>query len=515
MRAEFCFGVNTPSRWGCQAPFTNITLDWTCPADLRDRAAVVGGREAAFTYGECQPEMDRINRAFLQVMLAGDANGRGFAYPIPTYNVTPDFVWDSDNARLLFEMTARYGTPYFQNFLNSDLRPEDVRSMCCRLRLDKRELRQRGGGLFGSDELTGSLGVVTLNLPRLGYLAASEKEFLTRLDALTDLAGESLTIKRREITRLTRDGLFPYTRHYLASFDNHFSTIGVVGLHETCLNLLGPGRGLATPEGKAFAQRVLAHLRGRLADLQERSGDLFNLEATPAESTSYRLALHDRRRYPDIVTSGGQDPYYTNSSQLPVDAGTDIFDALDHQESLQTQYTGGTVFHAFLGERLADGAQARDLVQAIARSYRVPYFTLSPTYSVCAQHGYLAGEVPVCPSCGAPAEVYSRIVGYYRALSHWNPGKAAEYRARTPYRPEGGTVKRPAAPVASWLLFTQDGCPRCPALRGRALELALPGQEYDVAGDEGYRAAETWNVTTTPTLILLDGNGAEQERIRT
>jgi len=401
---SFLFGVNTPSRWGSQAPFTNVTLDWVCPADLRDKEAVVGGKGTGFTYGECQPEMDRVNKVLIELMIEGDAEGRGFAYPIPTYNVTKDFDWDSPNARLLFEMTAKYGTPYFQNFVSSDLDPGDVRSMCCRLQLDKRELRKRGGGLFGSDELTGSIGVVTVNLPRLGYLARGRADFYSRLDRLMDLAARSLAIKRKVITRLLEGGLFPYTRRYLGSFNNHFNTIGLVGMHECCLNFLGGG--IETAEGRAFALEVLAHMRGRLAEYQVATGDLFNLEATPAESTSYRLAKHDRERWPDIAASGGQgsEPYYTNSTQLPVGRTEDLFEALDHQEELQASYTGGTVFHAFLGEAPEDWRAVRDLVKAVAASYRVPYYTISPTFSVCPVHGYLAGEQWNCPKCKAEAE---------------------------------------------------------------------------------------------------------------
>lgn len=396
---SFIFGVNTPSRWGSQAPFTNITLDWTVPADLRDKPAVVGGKELDYTYGDCKPEMDRINKAFIEVMLEGDASGRGFQYPIPTYNITRDFDWDSPNAELLFEMTSKYGTPYFQNFVNSDLNPGDVRSMCCRLRLDKRELRKRGGGLFGADELTGSIGVVTINLPRIGYLSRNEKEFFDRLDDLMDKAKSSLVIKRKVIQRLLDAGLFPYTKRYLKTFDNHFSTIGIVGMNECLQNFFSPSVTTATPEGQAFAMKILSHMRGRLADYQEETGDLFNLEATPAESTSYRLAKHDKERYPDIITAGTEEPYYTNSSQLPVGYTQDIFDALDLQEELQIAYTGGTVFHIFVGEAIADWRACAQLVKTIACSYRIPYFTISPTFSICPVHGYLSGEHFFCPLC--------------------------------------------------------------------------------------------------------------------
>lgn len=414
---SFMFGVNTPSRWGSQAPFTNITLDWTCPADLRDRPAVIGGLEQSFTYGDCQHEMDVINQVFIELMLGGDADGRGFQYPIPTYNITRDFDWDSENARLLFEMTAKYGTPYFQNFVNSDLDPGDVRSMCCRLQLDKRELRKRGGGLFGSDELTGSIGVVTLNMPRLGYLSDGKSDFYRRLDRLMDLAAKSLTIKRKVCSRLLEGGLFPYTKRYLKNFDNHFSTIGLVGMNECCLNFMG--QNIVQPEGKAFAEEVLEHMRKRLQDYQVDSGELFNLEATPAESTSYRLAKHDRKRYPDIISAGADEPYYTNSSQLPADYTEDLFDAMDHQEALQAKYTGGTVFHVFLGEAVDDWRSLRDLVRTIAGRYRIPYYTISPTFSVCPVHGYISGEHFSCPKCKAEKEARLRdeIVALENELS--------------------------------------------------------------------------------------------------
>jgi ribonucleoside-triphosphate reductase len=405
---SFVFGVNTPSRWGSQAPFTNITLDWVCPADLRDRKAVTGGQETKFSYDECQAEMDRVNRIFIELMLEGDANGRGFQYPIPTYNITRDFDWDSDNARLLFEMTARYGTPYFQNFINSDLNPEDVRSMCCRLQLDKRELRKRGGGLFGSDELTGSVGVVTINLPRIAYLAKDQGDFYRRLEQLMNLAKESLTIKRKTITKLLDAGLFPYTRQYLKNLDSHFNTIGLVGMNEALRNFLGKNVSIANPEGRDFALEVLGFMREKLADFQEETGELFNLEATPAESTSYRLAKHDKTRYPDIITAGTDEPYYTNSTQLPVMETEDVFDALDQQEALQAAYTGGTVFHVFLGESIEDWGSCRNLVRTIAQNYRIPYYTISPTFSVCPVHGYLRGEHFHCPRCREEQEAELR-----------------------------------------------------------------------------------------------------------
>ncbi|MBO4321222.1 MAG: ribonucleoside triphosphate reductase [Treponema sp.] len=401
---SYLFGINTPSRWGSQAPFTNITLDWTCPADLKNEKAIVGGKEMDFTYGDCQKEMDVINKVFIELMLEGDSAGRGFGYPIPTYNITSDFNWDSENAQLLFKMTSQYDTPYFQNFINSDLDVSDVRSMCCRLRLDKRELRKRGGGLFGSDEFTGSLGVVTINLPQIGYLANDEKEFYERLDHLMDLARDSLRIKRKVIQRLLDGGLFPYTRRYLKTLNNHFNTIGLCGMNECCLNFLGVN--IADPKGKDFACEVLDHMRVRMQDYQEKTGELFNLEATPAESTSYRLARHDIQNYPDIITSGTDDPFYTNSTQLPVDYTADIFEALDHQEALQTRYTGGTVFHTFVGQQIKDWKVCRDLVRTMLSNYRIPYVTISPIYSICKKHGYIPGEHFECPKCKAEKQAF-------------------------------------------------------------------------------------------------------------
>ena len=397
---SYIYGVNTPSRWGSQAPFTNITLDWVCPDDLKNKKAIVGGKEQDYTYGDCQKEMDIINKVFIELMIEGDANGRGFAYPIPTYNITRDFDWNSENAKLLFTMTAQYGTPNFQNFVNSDLNPSDVRSMCCRLQLDKRELRRRGGGLFRADEFTGSIGVV--NMPQIGYLANNEDEFYKRLDYLMELAKESLCTKRKVIQKLYDSGLFPYTRRYLKTLVNHFNTIGLCGMNECCLNFLGVN--ITDPKGKAFAEKVLQHMRERMQDFQEETGDLFNLEATPAESTSYRLARHDKEQFPDIITSGTNEPFYTNSSQLPVDYTADVFEALDHQEALQTKYTGGTMFHIFMGEALKDWKSCADLVRTIASKYRIPFFTVSPTYSICKVHGYLIGQQFECPKCKAEKE---------------------------------------------------------------------------------------------------------------
>ncbi|MCR4952655.1 MAG: ribonucleoside triphosphate reductase [Treponema sp.] len=399
---SYIYGVNTPSRWGSQAPFTNITLDWVCPDDLKNKKAIVGGKEQDFTYGDCQKEMDMINKVFIELMIEGDANGRGFAYPIPTYNITKDFDWNSENAKLLFTMTAQYGTPNFQNFVNSDLNPSDVRSMCCRLQLDKRELRRRGGGLFGADEFTGSIGVVTINLPQIAYLARNEEEFFKRLDYLMELAKESLCTKRKVIQKLYDGGLFPYTRRYLKTLTNHFNTIGLCGMNECCLNFLGVD--ISTAKGKAFAEKVLSHMREKMQDYQEETGDLFNLEATPAESTSYRLARHDKEQFPDIITSGTREPFYTNSSQLPVDYTADVFEALDHQEALQTKYTGGTMFHVYMGEALKDWKACADLVRTISHKYRIPFFTVSPTYSICKIHGYITGEQFECPKCKAEKE---------------------------------------------------------------------------------------------------------------
>lgn len=433
---SFIFGVNTPSRWGTQAPFSNITLDWIVPDDLREQRCIVGGEEMDFTYGDCQEEMDMVNRAFIEIMIEGDADGRGFQYPIPTYSITKDFDWsETENNRLLFEMTAKYGTPYFSNYVNSDMEPSDVRGMCCRLRLDLRELRRKNGGFFGSGESTGSIGVVTINMPRIAYLAKDEQDFFSRLDYMMDVSARSLKIKRDIVTRLLEEGLYPYTKHYLGNFDNHFSTIGLVGMNEACLNAKWLQKDMANEEAQAFTKKVLNHMRERLSDYQELYGDLYNLEATPAESTTYRLAKHDVKRYPNIITAAkeGETPYYTNSSHLPVSFTDDIFSALDIQDELQTLYTSGTVFHAFLGEKLPSWQSAAGLVKKIADNYHLPYYTLSPTYSVCKDHGYLVGEHFTCPTCGERAEVYSRITGYYRPVQNWNDGKAQEYKNRKEY----------------------------------------------------------------------------------
>jgi ribonucleoside-triphosphate reductase len=434
---SFIYGVNTPSRWGTQAPFSNITLDWTVPNDLKDEKAIIGGKRVDFTYGDCQKEMDMVNKAFIEVMLEGDANGRGFQYPIPTYSITSNFDWsETENNKLLFEMTSKYGTPYFSNYVNSDMEPSDVRSMCCRLRLDLRELRKKSGGFFGSGESTGSVGVVTINMPRIAYLAKDEADFYKRLDHMMDISARSLKVKRTVITRLFEEGLYPYTRRYLPNaFNNHFSTIGLVGMNEVGLNAKWLRKDMTHKETQEFTKNVLNHMRERLSDYQEMyDGDLYNLEATPAESTSYRLAKHDRKHYPDIICASDADtPYYTNSSHLPVGYTDDIFTALDIQDELQTLYTSGTVFHAFLGEKLPDWKAAANIIRKIAENYRLPYYTLSPTYSVCREHGYIAGEKFTCPICGEETEVYSRITGYYRPVKNWNDGKSQEYKERKTY----------------------------------------------------------------------------------
>ena len=537
---SFIFGVNTPSRWGSQAPFTNITLDWCVPADLAGEAAVVGGQKQDFTYAECQPEMDMINRAFLELMIQGDAAGRGFQYPIPTYNITRSFNWDSPNAELLFTMTAKFGTPYFQNFLNSDLNPADVRSMCCRLQLDKRELRKRGGGLFGSDEFTGSIGVVTINLPQIGHLARNTADFFTRLDALMDLACESLETKRRVVEKLMEQGLFPYTRRYLKHLNNHFSTIGIVGMNEALQNLNGSS--LLDDDGRSLAGQILDHMRMRLTEFQQTTGQLYNLEASPAEGTSYRLALHDSHNYPGIITAGSKDdPYYTNSSHLPVDATQDVFHALQLQDGLQTRYTGGTVFHAFLGEAVSDWRACRELVHSIAGGFHLPYFTISPTYSVCENHGYLDGEIHNCPHCGNTTEVYSRIVGYYRSLRNWNLGKKQEFTERESYSGQqaitaGLTVPTaahadgnlagqaaaadPAAVVTATStsgqhgvrlqLFTTPTCPHCPDVRQKLQQQRLPVETIDASGGSGAGQASQAGIITVPTLVCQEAaTGAE------
>ncbi|MCQ2407676.1 MAG: ribonucleoside triphosphate reductase [Oscillospiraceae bacterium] len=522
---SFVFGVNTPSRWGTQAPFSNITLDWTVPNDLAELNCIVGGKEMPFKYKDCKREMDMVNKAFIETMIEGDAQGRGFQYPIPTYSITRDFDWsESENNRLLFEMTAKYGTPYFSNYINSDMEPSDIRSMCCRLRLDLRELRKKSGGFFGSGESTGSVGVVTLNMPRLAYLSEDEKDFYHRLDHLMDVAARSLKIKRTIITKLLNEGLYPYTRRYLGTLDNHFSTIGLIGMNEVGLNANWLKKDLTHTETQEFTKQVLDHMRERLMDYQEQYGDLYNLEATPAESTTFRLAKHDVAKYPDIINAAepGKTPYYTNSSHLPVGFSEDIFSALDIQDDLQTRYTSGTVFHAFLGEKLPDWKSAANLVRKIAENYKLPYYTISPTYSVCRNHGYLNGEQYKCPECGAETEVYSRITGYYRPVKNFNDGKAQEFKDRKEYVVENSILKRhgavnvpesvgavkSGATEQEIMLFATRTCPNC-KMAERFLGEA--GISYTkILADEEPAMAGLYDVRQAPTLIVKSGDGFER-----
>ena len=520
---SFIYGVNTPSRWGTQAPFSNITLDWTVPNDLANLPAIVGGKEMDFTYGDCKKEMDMVNKAFIEIMIEGDANGRGFQYPIPTYSITSDFDWsDTENNRLLFEMTAKYGTPYFSNYINSDMEPSDVRSMCCRLRLDLRELRKKSGGFFGSGESTGSVGVVTINMPRIAYLSKSEEEFYHRLDRMMDIAARSLKIKRTIISRLLEEGLYPYTKRYLGTFNNHFSTIGLIGMNEAGLNANWLRADMTHECTQEFSKAVLNHMRERLSSYQEEYGDLYNLEATPAESTTYRFAKHDVEQYPDIITAAepGGTPYYTNSSHLPVGFTEDIFDALDIQDELQTLYTSGTVFHAFLGEKLPDWKAAATLVRKIAENYKLPYYTISPTYSVCKDHGYLSGEQYVCPICGNKTEVYSRITGYYRPVQNWNDGKLQEYANRTEYDIGRSSLKRPTRSVVTLsnfaedvevkveqpqdikYLFTTKTCPNC-----KLVKEYLKNVPYvTIDAEENMELARRYGVMQAPTLVVVNGD---------
>ena len=516
---SFVYGVNTPSRWGTQAPFSNITLDWTVPNDLAELNAIVGGKEMPFKYKDCKKEMDMVNKAFIEIMIEGDANGRGFQYPIPTYSITADFDWsETDNNKLLFEMTSKYGTPYFSNYINSDMEPSDVRSMCCRLRLDLRELRKKSGGFFGSGESTGSVGVVTINMPRIAYLSETPEEFYQRLDRMMDISARSLKIKRKVITNLLDEGLYPYTKRYLGSFDNHFSTIGLVGMNEVGLNAKWLKADMTSEATQEFTKEVLNHMRERLSDYQEEYGDLYNLEATPAESTSFRLAKHDLKHFGDIVTAAdltkGESPYYTNSSHLPVGYTDDIFAALDIQDELQTLYTSGTVFHAFLGEKLPDWKAAANLIRKIAENYKLPYYTLSPTYSVCKSHGYIQGEVYTCPECGEKTEVYSRITGYYRPVQNWNDGKSQEYKHRQVYTPakfgkelvsRKNAPAEASAPVAcetedKVMLFATTTCPNC-KMAEKFLDKAGIAFEK-VYADQNPALAEEYGIHQAPTLVV-------------
>ena len=529
---SFVYGVNTPSRWGTQAPFSNITLDWTIPDDMADQYCMVGGKELDYKYKDCKEEMDMINKAFIEVMLEGDANGRGFQYPIPTYSITKDFDFcDSENNKLLFNMTAKYGTPYFSNYVNSDMKPSDIRSMCCRLRLDLRELRKKSGGYFGSGESTGSVGVVTINMPRIAYLSKDKEEFYKRLDQVMDIGARSLRIKREVITKLLESGLYPYTLRYLGTFKNHFSTIGLVGMNEACLNANWIKKDLTNDDAQDFTTEVLNHMRDRLVIYQEKYGDLYNLEATPAESTAYRLAKHDKKEFKNIITANDNSnvPYYTNSSHLPVGFSDDVFKALDIEDKFQTLYTSGTVFHTFLGEKLPDWQAASSLVSKIAKNYKLPYYTISPTYSICEDHGYITGEVYTCPICGKKTEVWSRITGYYRPISNWNDGKVQEFKDRKEYRPtdsvvekanslkeeynlmgfESNKVEPPIAesnkvePPKVVRVYVQDHCPKC---KGAVQRLRLKGVEFKIVNCmENKQEAIDLGLTETPTIIDTNG----------
>ena len=513
---SFIYGVNIPSRWGTQAPFSNITLDWTVPDDLKNLPAIVGGKEMDFTYGDCRKEMDMVNKAFIETMIEGDAEGRGFQYPIPTYSITKDFDWsDTENNRLLFEMTAKYGTPYFSNYINSDMQPGDVRSMCCRLRLDLRELRKKSGGFFGSGESTGSVGVVTINMPRIAYLSENEEEFYKRLDRMMDISARSLHIKRTVISKLLDEGLYPYTKRYLGTFDNHFSTIGLIGMNEAGLNAKWLRKDLTHKETREFTKKVLLHMRERLSDYQEMYGDLYNLEATPAESTTYRLAKHDVAQSPDIITAAEKSgtPYYTNSSHLPVGYTDDVFEALDIQDELQTLYTSGTVFHTFLGEKLPGWKAAAALARKIAENYRLPYYTISPTYSICRDHGYLSGEQYKCPYCGRETEVYSRITGYYRPVKNWNDGKTQEFKERKVYdlshsRMIAGTPEAEKEEESMFsgdgtrtMLFTTKTCPNCSVAAGSLDDAAIPYEVIDA--EENMELVTRYGVMQAPTLVIV------------
>lgn len=516
---SFVYGVNTPSRWGTQAPFSNITLDWTVPNDMAELNCIVGGKEMPFCYKDCKKEMDMVNKAFIEIMIEGDANGRGFQYPIPTYSITKDFDWsNTENNKLLFEMTAKYGTPYFSNYINSDIQPSDVRSMCCRLRLDLRELRKKSGGFFGSGESTGSVGVVTINMPAIAYQATNEDDFFKRLGHMMDISARSLKIKRDVITKLLNEGLYPYTKRYLGSFNNHFSTIGLVGMNEVGLNANWLQKDMTHKVTQEFSKKTLNFMRERLSDYQEKYGDLYNLEATPAESTSFRLAKHDTKRFPDIKTAGklGETPYYTNSSHLPVDYTTDIFEALDVQDELQTLYTSGTVFHAFLGEKLPTWESAAKLVRVIAEHYKLPYYTMSPTYSVCRDHGYLVGEQYVCPHCGQPTEVYSRITGYYRPVQNWNEGKSQEYKDRTEYDKftldKVVEVKQEKVDETSgslkdgMYLFTTKTCPNCKT----AKEMIKDINHEVIDAEDRADLSQEFGIMQAPTLLVITGGTAHK-----
>ncbi len=548
---SFIYGVNTPSRWGCQSPFTNVTLDWTVPEDLKDQKAIVGGEEMDFTYGDCKKEMDMINKAFIEIMTEGDAQGRGFQYPIPTYSITRDFDWgENENNKLLFEMTAKYGTPYFSNYVNSDMKPSDIRSMCCRLRLDLRELKRRNGGFFGAGESTGSIGVVTINLPQLAYLCETEEEFWEKLDHMMDVCARSLHTKREVVSKLLDAGLYPYTQAYLGSFENHFSTIGICGGNEMCMNARWLGKDLTHKESQEFVERMLDHMRERLSDYQEKyAPELFNLEATPAESTAYRFAKHDVSRFPDIQTANDHGtPYYTNSTNLPVGMTDDVFEALDVQDHFQPLYTSGTVFHTFLGEKLPDWQSAAKMVKTITDTYRLPYVSISPTYSVCPDHGYITGEHFTCPICGKEAEVYSRITGYYRPVKNWNDGKSQEFKDRQVYdaaksrrrhiaaakmqqenvseKAAAGIDSKAACRVENEsvqvntanekaafagqtvpVLVTTRTCPKCKVIRKYMDDHQIPYRVVVAGEKEADQLIAQFRITSAPTLIASDSQG--------
>lgn len=506
---SFVYGVNTPSRWGTQAPFTNITLDWTVPNDLAELPAIVGGVEQDFLYKDCQKEMDMVNKAFIEIMIEGDANGRGFQYPIPTYSITKDFDFsETENNKLLFEMTAKYGIPYFSNYINSDMEPSDVRSMCCRLRLDLRELRKKSGGYFGSGESTGSIGVVTINLPRIAYLAKDKKDFYKRLEKMMDIAARSLKIKRDILTKLLDDGLYPYTKRYLGNFNNHFSTIGLIGMNEVGLNAKWLKADLTHKKTQEFAKDVLNFMRNKLSDYQEKYGDLYNLEATPAESTTYRFAKMDKAKYPDIITAAkeGETPFYTNSSHLPVGYTSDLFEALDVQDDLQTLYTSGTVFHVFLGERMDSWQACASLVKKIAENYKLPYYTISPTYSICRDHGYLNGEVKTCPYCGADTEVYSRITGYYRPVANWNDGKMEEYKHRKTYNLDNSNLKCSQAKEEEndnkIVLVKTSTCPNCKMAETLLDKEKVVYEKLDANLNKEF--CEEYGIKQAPTLVIFN-----------
>ncbi|MBU1703784.1 MAG: ribonucleoside triphosphate reductase, partial [Nanoarchaeota archaeon] len=500
---ELVYSLNIPSRWGSQYPFSNLTFDWVVPKDMKDKPAIVGGEPQEFTYGDCQKEMDMINKAFLEVMMEGDANGRIFTFPIPTYNLTKNFNWDSENANILFEATAKYGMPYFQNYIGSNLDPGAIRAMCCRLNLNQLELINRPGSMWGPGDNTGSVGVVTLNMNRLGYEAQSKEEFFKKLTYYMELSKTSLEIKRDIAEKNLKSGLMPYAKRYLGTFGNHFSTIGLCGMNECCKNFLG--KDISTEEGTEFTVEVLGFMRDKLKEFQKETGALYNLEASPAESASYRLAKIDKQKYPDIITAGEDTPYLTNSTQLPVGKTDDAIEAVEHQNQIQPLYTGGTIFHTFLGEKLKSGESCKQLVRKIAENTRLPYFSITPTFSVCKDHGYLTGEQIKCSECGQPTEVYTRIVGYFRPVSKWNIGKKEEYKQRLEYEENkslvsefkskvvvqtNGTAMSEAEATAvgdvkSYKVFTFPNCDKCKDTKAFLSKISLLGEAVDLTDPNG------------------------------